>query len=61
MNWLQFIFGLTPKCLLIDFLEEWLTGLVLSTSNTLDDYGAFIIIGMLRKAFDCQKNDQDET
>jgi hypothetical protein len=60
MKWLQFIFELTPKCQLIDILEEWLTGLVISTSNTLDDHAVFIITSMLRKAFNCEKGQSDE-
>lgn len=56
MKWLAYIFSLFPVCDGINAVEIWLTGLVLETSNTLDDAAVAIIIGMLRTAFGCEKD-----
>ena len=61
MKWLKFIFDLTPVCMIIDFLEEWLGEKVNTSSSTLDDYALVIIMGMLRSAFNCHKTISDES
>lgn len=57
MNWLLYFLSLFPVCQVINGLEIWLSGLVLETSNTLDDLAVRIVISMLRKAFHCEIED----
>lgn len=60
-HWLTVIWNLTPICIIIDFLEEWLTDMANRTDNTLDNFAVSIIITMLRSGFGCGNTSSNDS